>query len=181
MAISVVTPPTAYPVTLDEAKLHCRVDGTAEDTLLAGLIAAATDYVERYTGRSIGTQTLALTLVGVADEMLLPRGPVQSVASIKYYATTQQTLAASVYELAEDSVLLASGQSWPDTDDRADAVTITYAAGYTDVPAAIKQAILLLIGDWYGSRENTALGSNQPAEMPHAVTALLANYRLFGF
>lgn len=185
MPLAVVTPATTYPVTRAEVKTHCRVDGTAEDGLIDGLIAAASDYIAAYTGRALASTTLRLDLDDFADEIFLPVGPVQSVTSVAYYDTAgaSQTLAGTVYQTDFVSdparILLADGQSWPTVDARANAVSITFVAGYSSVPAAIKQACLLLIGDWYRGRENTLIGTNQPMEMPHAVTALLANYRSF--
>lgn len=183
MAVAVVTPASTYPVTLAEARAHCRVDSTDEDSLIDGLIATATDHVERYTGRSLMDQTLAFYSDDFSDEMLLPRGPVQSVSSVKYYDAdgVEQTLATSVYQVDIVSdpprVLLADGQSWPTVDDRANAVTITYVAGYEALPAAIKHAILLLIGQWHDQR--SAVTSSPMIAAPHAVDALLANYRAF--
>ncbi|MGE8143050.1 head-tail connector protein [Novosphingobium sp. NPDC080210] len=186
MGISLITAPTAYPVTLDEVKAQCRVDGTADDTALNGYIAAATDYVEQYTGRAIMAQTWKLTLDAFSDSILLPKGPVQSISAVQYFNAegVETTLLPEFYTLdASDPAWIVrnSGSAWPETLDAINAVSITYVAGYSQTPAAIKQAILLLVGDWFRSRENTALGSNQPSEMPHAVTALLANYRAFGF
>lgn len=38
-------------VTLDEVKMHCKVGGTAEDTLLQTYIDAAEGFVRRYCGQ----------------------------------------------------------------------------------------------------------------------------------
>jgi uncharacterized phiE125 gp8 family phage protein len=54
-AIVVVTPPAVEPVTLDEAKLFCRIDGTLQDALVSGLITAAREYCEAYTRRAFIT------------------------------------------------------------------------------------------------------------------------------
>ena len=185
MPFAIVTPATTYPVTLTEAKAQCRVDGTDEDTFINGLISTAADYVGQYLGRSIMAQTLRLDLDDFGDEMLLPFGPVSLVTSITYYDTAGavQTLSTTVYQadIVSDPprILRADGQTWPDVYARANAVSITYVTGYSAVPAAVKHACLLLIGDWYRGRENTSLGTSQPAEMPHAVTALLCNYRAY--
>src|SRR5262249_25556880 len=50
------------PVTLDEAKSHARIETTADDTLVTGLIAAARQLVEKITHRALITQTWTLTL-----------------------------------------------------------------------------------------------------------------------
>lgn len=181
MGLTVITPPAAFPVSRAEAKLHCRIDGGEEDTLIDGLIAAAADYVSQYTGRSLGVQTLKLTAERFSDPVTLPRGPVEAINEVTYYyGGTSHTLSASSYLLDENALFRVVGYSWPETDTRPDAVSIEYSAGHSPTPAAIKQAMLLLVGDWYRGRENTILGSSQPVEMPHAVTALLSNYRAFG-
>lgn len=185
MGLTLVTPAASFPVTATEAKLHCRVDGASDDDLIDGLIAAATEYVEQYTGRSIMQQTWKLSLDAFSENILLPKGPVQSVSSLKYFDRegVEQTVSSSDYTLDNASdpawIVRNADATWPDVLDSVNAVNVTYVAGYSVTPSPIKHAILLLIGDWYRGRENTALGTNQPAEMPHAVTALLANYRSF--
>lgn len=46
------TEPASNPVTLAEAKLHLRIDSTAEDNLISSLITAATRWAEDYTDRT---------------------------------------------------------------------------------------------------------------------------------
>lgn len=41
-------------ITLAQAKLHCRIDGTDEDQLLEAIIAAAEDFVSSQTGLDFG-------------------------------------------------------------------------------------------------------------------------------
>lgn len=56
-------------------------------------------------------------------------------------------------------------------------------AGYADaaaVPQGIKQAMLLLVGSWYENREATISGATI-AEVPFAVDALIAPYRVIEF
>lgn len=55
---------------------------------------------------------------------------------------------------------------------------VRYRAGYETIPAPIKQALLLLIGQWYSFRSNVA-EDGAPAEMPMAVEALLSTYRVW--
>ena len=56
--------------------------------------------------------------------------------------------------------------------------SVTYRAGYETIPAPIKQAVLLLVGQWYSYRGNVA-EEGRPAEMPMAVEALLSPYRVW--
>lgn len=185
MGMTLITPAATFPVTLAEAKAQCRIDGGDEDALINGLIAAATDYVEQYTGRAIMAQTWKLTLDAFSDAIVLPKGPVQSVTSVQYYDTDGVERTATNYTLDNSSdpawIVRNAMYSWPTTQSAVNVVNITFVAGYSVVPPSLKHAILLLIGDWYRGRENTVLGNNQPAEMPHAVTALLSNHRSFTF
>lgn len=181
MGAVLITPAASYAVTLAEAKAQTRVDGTDDDTYLNGLIAAASDHVEKYTGRSLGAQTWRLTTDGFTDEIRLPYGPVQSVTTLAYYdaAGADQTLATGwgLDNTVDPARIVRNvDASWPDTQDRFDAVRITYVAGYSTVPAPIKHAMLLLIGHWYEHRE--AVGESM-AELPMAVDALLSNYRTY--
>ncbi|PZN51615.1 MAG: hypothetical protein DIU65_11005, partial [Proteobacteria bacterium] len=49
--------PAAEPVTLAEVKVHLRIDGTTEDELVAGLVRAARQEVERATGMALIEQS----------------------------------------------------------------------------------------------------------------------------
>lgn len=183
MGIVVTIAASTYPVTKDEAKNYCRVTSSRENDLFDSLIASATDYVEQYLGRSIMAQTLKLTTGSFTDEIILRRGPVSSVTSVKYYdsANVEQTVSSANYtvDLSSDPSLIArnSTYSWPAVYGRVDAVNIVYVCGYATVPPAIKAAILMLIAQWYDNRAPITAGSMP--ELPNTVTALLANFRSF--
>jgi hypothetical protein len=99
----------------------------------------------------------------------LPRPPLISVSSVKYYDDdeVQQTLSTSLYLVdtpwrAPGTVELAEDQDWPtDLSSRRMPVTIRFICGYglsTDTPAGsvppvVKQAIRLVIGWMYKNRE----------------------------
>ena len=170
MALKLITAPSTYPVTLAEAKLHCRVDLADDDTLITALITAATEMAEQKTGRAIMTQTLELTLDAFPEAFELTRVPVQSITSVKYYDTTgaQQTLSNTLYALdAADDFGFAHispvyGGTWPTTRDQINAVAVRYVAGYADaagVPQSIKNWILLMVSTMYANRETEAYSS----------------------
>ena len=170
MALKLITAATTYPVTLAEAKLHCRVDIADDDTLITALITAATEMAEQKTGRAIITQTLELTLDAFPEAFELTRVPVQSITSVKYYDTTgtQQTLSDTLYALdAADDFGFAHispvyGGTWPTTRDQINAVAVRYVAGYADaasVPQSIKNWILLMVSTMYENRETEAYSS----------------------
>ena len=184
--------PATEPVSLAEARAHLQVDDNDSDTAISALITAARQYVEEYTGRALITQTWALTMDDVpsgTDSILLPRPPLVSVSSLAYVDGdgVTQTWASSNYRVDSNSeparLTLAYGVSWPTPRDVSNAVTVTYVAGYgaaTAVPTAIRQAILLLVGDWFTNREAQVVGT-VVGRLGFSVEALLSPYRVHGF
>jgi uncharacterized phiE125 gp8 family phage protein len=188
-AIKVYTAATTYPVTLAEAKLHLRVDGTDEDTLINALIAAATQQAENYTWRTLMTTVYEYIADSFSKQIELDTFPIATIDSIKYYDlnNVQQTLIVSAYEsnLNECPVLIRPKENyyWPDTKIRFDAVTVRFTAGYASaaaVPAAIKQAILMIVGHLYANREDVVTGT-QVNTMPQSSQYLLNTYRVNRF
>lgn len=158
----VVTPVAVEPVTTAEAKAHCKVDTSDDDTLIAALITAAREYAEHETGRAFAPQTLEMALNAFpdcnADWIDLDMPPVASVSSVKYTDTAgdEQTMDSGDYALSvygeSRRISLAYNVSWPITQDIPDAVRIRYVTGYTTLPKAAKQGLLLVIGHFYESR-----------------------------
>jgi uncharacterized phiE125 gp8 family phage protein len=168
--LRLVTPPTALAVSLDEAKAHLRVESLSDNALITAMIEAATAGLG-YLNRTICPADWALDLSEFSDEILLPRPPLVSVASITYRddADTEQTVSASVYTVVKDSlgvgiVRLAWGQSWPGARSGGEPITISFSAGYAQVPPAIKAAILLRVGRLYELRDASSLSPRKRAE-----------------
>jgi uncharacterized phiE125 gp8 family phage protein len=185
MSLRLITPAASYPLTLAEARAQCRVDGTDDDTYLTSLIAAATSHVEDYTGRALVTQTWELVLDKFADAMMIPKGPVTAVSSVKYFDVdgVQQTITDTNYVLDAASdpqwLVRASDYTWPSLSDGINNVVIRFVCGYSTVPDAILHAIRLLVSQWYDARGTFT--DTRLTELPNAVEALLANHRSFAF
>lgn len=159
---TVVTAPSLEPVTLIQAKkqLEISASDTTHDDQISLLIQAAREQWEHDTDSAVLTQTLRVYADAFGDEFYLPRRPIQSITTLKYYDTlnAQQTLASSVYSLnaAARTIQLKYQQVWPSSLARWDAIEITYVAGYTSValvPAIVKQAMLLLVGKYFENRD----------------------------
>lgn len=187
---TLVTGPETAPVTLAEARAHCRVDSDVDDPLLSALILAAVSHLDGWSGvlgRCLISQTWRQTFdaFGVLG---LPF-PTETVTAISYVdpAGSVQMLAPTAYVLRHvpggSCVEPAPGSAWPLADSGAEGVAVTFVAGYgpaaSDVPAAIRQAILLLVGHWYENREGAVLGT-VATELPLAVSALIGSYRVVG-
>lgn len=186
-AVVTVTQPIEEPVSVELAKLHCRVDGSDEDTLFQDiLIPAARRWCEKKTGRTFCTTTKRLTIdnfPGSYGPIELPHPPLVSVTSVAYTNTagSAATVSSADYRVITDAtpgfIEPAYGDSWPcsSVQDISGAVQITYRAGFgnaEDVPSSIKQAMLMLIAHWYTHRE--AIGTTT-SEIQMAVETLLAS------
>lgn len=164
MALQRVTPPATTPVSLEEAKAHLRIDHDDEDDLIESYIDAATKYRELVVGEAFVNQEWELTLDSFPANgaIQIPLGPLRDVTFVNYddpdgLETTLDTDDYAIDTVSRDGwVVLASGASWPTILEAINAVRVRFTAGYgtaADVPASIKQAILLDVGDFYENRE----------------------------
>ena len=186
-SIKTLTPPVVEPVSLAEAKAHCRVDSTTDDAYIASLITAAREWVEAYMDESLVHQQLVMKLDGFPAEIELPRPPMATAGtatavSIAY--TTDEsgsttTLATTQYRVDRDSVPGVMrpnyGGAWPGHLTDYNAVTVTWWAGRGASGAAVSQgvknAILMIVGHLYERR--LAADAGAVTEMPFGVRALL--------
>lgn len=187
-ALTVVTPPSGPVLTTAEAKLHLRVDSADENALIDAMVSAATSMAEAELRRALLTQTVALKLdcfprCGVIE---LPFGAT-AVTGVDYVdeAGATQTLPPSDYVVDVAStpgrVVRADATTWPSTERRPHAVTVTMTCGFGNaaaVPEDIKAWIKIQLGALYRNREAFAQGTSV-AELPNRFTdALLDRWRL---
>jgi len=187
MGLELKTAPSVEPISLTEAKNHLRVDISNDDTLISALITAAREHTETYLQKCLISQTwYQYHDFGFPCTIELLKNPVQSVTAITYIDGngTEQTVATSIYDLDVNrkpaTIFRAYSQIWPITRLIQNAVKIEFITGYgdasTNVPAAIRSAMFLLIGHLYENREaSTPL---KITHLPMGYEALLAPYRL---
>lgn len=185
MNVEVITPPDAEPITRAEAKLHLKVEATAEDTLIDGLITDARQHVETVTGLLLMPQTIKVTVEAWGREIIIPRAPIAAVESVTFTDADGETatLDPSAYVVRQRYGLTrlraAASVGWPSLGNDP-VIEIIADAGFEDaasVPAALRRAMLLLIGHWYRNREAVAAGG-APTEFPLAVEALINPHRM---
>jgi uncharacterized phiE125 gp8 family phage protein len=175
------------PVTLAEAKDHLNIEesNTASDTRVTALITTARQMAERETKRQIVPKDLRLSLTGFPDEIWLPSGIVRAVTAITYRDSggTWRTLSSSVYEVLTQfspaRVVLAPNQFWPSVGTGAVVVRVDYTAGWADadaIPQTLKQAMLLMIGNWHYQRGDDAKAGM--SDVPPGAERLLAMWTL---
>lgn len=189
MNYKVITPASAFPVSLAQARSHLRLtpygdplvhpdDEYIEDIL----IPSAVTWAEQYLETLLSTQTIEIARSELKSKVELPYGIVQSVSSVKVLQdgvlTTVNTLTYSLNDYVKPNYLyLNEGYDWPSYDNVENAAKIQYVVGYSVVPSPIISAILLIIGHLYENRQQNVTGLNIN-ELPMGVMALLQPYRL---
>lgn len=187
MRVLVITPP-ADAVSLEDAKLHLKLDHDDEDLFLSGAIAAAVGHLDGpdgWLGRALGVQTLEARFSDFCEGrggFRLPYPPLIEVLSVKHLdgAGVEQAVPAASYEAIGSRVAPAHGFGWPSYRAHPEAVRVRYRAGYEVLPKPIRAAILLMVGDLYRFRETVVVGTIASSiPMSTTVESLLAPYRVF--
>ena len=190
MTLYLNEPPLAAPVTLADAKAHLRVETGDEDALLGRLIAAATGHLENATGLALLSQKWRLMLDAWPAEgpVLITKSPVLTLDGV-----TVRDAAGLPLKLSLSGALL-DGRARParlylDDTPRPglaiNGIQINFTAGFgaaaTDVPDALRQAILLHVARLYETRGAAlpppAARSDAAAEVPPGWDRLVAPYR----
>ena len=174
--------PSVEPITTAEAKTELRVEHSEEDDLIDRKIKAARRMVEKITRRSLINTTFTLKLDAFPVEIRTPRSPLSSVTSITHIDCdgNSQTVATSVYDVDTDTepgrIFLKFDQSWPDTREINNAVTVTHVVGYgaaaSAIPEDLVSAVLMLMAHYYEQREPVVVGTIT-AKIPMSVESLL--------
>lgn len=157
--------PAGYPVSIDDLRQHCALSGNAWDDYLAGLIAKATNVLEKRLARQFLPSTWTHSVDAFPDELSIEVFPVTAVTQIHYidYAGNPQTLPTNQYQVDLSGpnrscrIRPVWGLIWPITRvGTYNAVVTTFTAGYANaaaVPPAAKHAILMLAAHWFRQRE----------------------------
>ncbi len=180
-------PEGALPV--QEFKDHLRLatgfaDAGSSDGYLAGLLRAAIAAVEGRTGKALVARDFRLTLRGWRDgeAEALPVAPVTAVAEVRTVDAGGLTTVASPgrYALEPDSqrpLLKARSYHLP-TIPVGGSAEIRFTAGFgsvwTDVPADLRQAVLMLAAGYFERRHEEGA---EPGAMPFGVMALIERWR----
>lgn len=183
-----ITGPAVEPVTLAEALEHLREDAGVADDYIEALIATARETCEDRIERTLISSTWRVTMDAFPEAIRLARPPLISVQGVVYLDLegVEQTLDPQDYIVDAVSepgyVVPAPNVTWPDTQDRINAVWVNFTAGYgttaADVPRPLRQWILLAVGDMYSRRNRSAEKAVVPQDF---ADSLLEPYRIMRF
>lgn len=180
------TASTTEPVSVEALRIQARIDDDEDDGDLKDMLSEARLECETALGDvSLIDATCVDYFDRFGDEMELHWSPVDSITTVQYVDAngTAQTLASTYYELGVVNGMgvlrLKYGQSWPTTRDHADAVIVTYKAGFgaaaSDVPSMIRR--------WIKARAAWLYANRDGEEYPFVFNGLLIPYstrRVFG-
>ena len=189
------TAPAVEPVTLSEAKAHLRVDTATDDAYIGSLITAAREWCEQYLDRTLVHTQWVMRFDRFppdgTQDIELPRPPMATAGTTTAVALTftfengtTSTYSTASYRVDRDgtpgTVKTLYGQTWPPHLQDDNAISVTWWAGYgasgTSVPAAIRHAMLMLVGFWYEHRSTVLVGSISK-QLEFAVESLLASQK----
>jgi uncharacterized phiE125 gp8 family phage protein len=184
-----VTPASADPISLAEAKAHLRIDFADDDDLITALISAATMQAQALVQRRFVTQTVEWVLDGWRPRICLPIAPVakDGVKSIKYIDWVDQqqiTLDPSRYVVQTDrdsvSIIPTFATIWPIVFPYSpEPIVIQFDVGVApaDVAPNIKAAVKLIVAHLYENRQSVVVDASrvQAIQLPQGVEALLAS------
>lgn len=198
MPLEILAGPASEIVTLDEAKLHCRIDCADDDALVTSLIVAARQLCEAPVARSFINTQWRLTLesfpgqmklvylsgdgrllerppLSTLDPIVLPRAPVVSIDAITYLdgVGTRQTLATTeyTYELGDGCVIApAYGKTWPTCRVTIGSVRVDFTAGHGASASTVPATAKAAVKLAVGHLYNNREGE---AELPETILQVL--------
>lgn len=177
MKRAIVTPAVLAPTALAELKQWLGISTATDDAPLTGLLRAALETCEAFTG--------AMPLVATCEEMLqvtpawqrLATRPVQAITLVEGVLPTgsRTALAASAYEIELDAD--GTGRIRVIAPGSASRIAVRFTAGlatgWSALPEALRHGVLRLAAHQHRERETSGAGPVPPA----AVAALWRPWR----
>lgn len=180
-------PGAALPV--QELKDHLRLgsgfsDGNLQNALLESYLRAALAAIEARIGKMLYSRRFlwVLDCWRDGDDQALPVAPVSGVVSVTLVdmAGAEVVVPAAGYRLIPDlhrPRLAGRGTALPTIPSQG-LVKVVFDAGFgaawTDVPADLRQAVLLLAAEFYEHRHDD---NSQTAGLPFGVVTLIERWR----
>ncbi len=153
-------------VTLAEVKKQCRITTTFEDAFLESLIIPYSDLAQNYTNRMLTEGTATVVIEAYSEVVQLPFGEITAITEVlldgeaytdyTFNTITQKITFADLYDEAQ----------------------VTFSAGYSSVPKAVAQAILMSINTAYSHRDSVVVGQTV-ANLPKTAEILLDSVKYY--
>ncbi|MEM7722883.1 MAG: hypothetical protein AAF376_10950 [Pseudomonadota bacterium] len=160
---------------------HGFADDGSQDAQLESCLRSAIAAIEARIGKALFARRFSLTLVHWQRETahVLPTAPVQSVDSVTLVnrAGGETLVDAEAYDLIADMhqpSIRAAGGTLP-APSRGGTIEVEFTAGFgatwPELPADLRQAVLILAGEYWGQNLDPEQG------IPFSVSVLLEPHR----
>lgn len=191
---TLLTPATSPALDLDDVKDYLKISDNDSDSRLLDLIKVVTLYAEKITGRDLINKTYKgyLNCFPLADfsypycpSIEIRKSKLQSITSIQYYLDGVLTTFPSTDYYITDStdyatINLVDGKSYPSTDNRKQAIVITFIAGFgndeCDIPDDIQRAMLSQITTLYENLGDCTDDQNLQFKSLYAPLTIASNF-----
>lgn len=183
-----------------KAALNIPTATASKDTLITALIDAASDWAERYCGRTFTSATYTEYFSPGSDrrirkmsEIVPKNSPIISVTSVREdadraFTAADTLLAATDYWNDERRVSLFDDADWRRFDVGTRTVQLVYVAGYATIPSDVQRAaVMLTVKLFYDSdRQKQGIAAESlggttitytDEDMPKAAKTILDLYR----
>lgn len=199
--------PTVEPVTLEQAKAHCRIDNDYDDALVTLYLAGAREEAEAYLNRALFLQRWTFNITWappptatplvpqslitfplnwpplVKQPVYLPRAPAISVEEIRWGPIYDMQVAdPDDYDLnlfVQPGYVAVKPQLLPKIPQQSMAIDFTAGWSAANDPTQIPANVRTAI--LIGTAHRYENRGDVPAEMPQAFYRLLDPYRLWTF
>lgn len=186
------TAPTKMPISVTEAKAWLQETAADQDPVIDLILRSMVSQLDGHRGvlgRCMIQQTWEYYPPSFpADCLEIPLGDLMSVASVEYKdpeTGSYVTWSPSNYTVDTLAGVIKSSVDWPTSkSDVLAPIRITFDAGFgpnpSDVPAALREAILMLVADRFENRGAVSHEST-PMPIPMGVDFKLAPFRRIHF
>lgn len=195
LGVKTIEHPTVPLLSLESIRHQCEIVATEidsdlveshpDDLLLTGMQWAAIARVEAITGCSLAQRTLEIQVDQMPRDYLeIPRPPlIELVSVIVVDDESDGPVDPTSYRLDTYNVpaRLTARSGFPSVPAGGDGLRMRYRAGYRSevepdsdaepLPPDIRQAVLLIVADWYKNREDSSDTDLLP--IPHGASVLL--------
>jgi hypothetical protein len=160
------------PVSLEEAKLYARIDGSSEDALITALIKAARVNLEKQMSKCILPKTVTINSFSYSYSFQLPYAPLLLESDVTKVATfdilnNEMPLNYIVNTGLFPKINIINGS-------QGYKFQMVYKAGFAVVPEDIKLAIKMLVNTMYERRED--FSDLAAIQSPFGVRAIIEPY-----
>jgi uncharacterized phiE125 gp8 family phage protein len=177
-------PPTAEPLSLAETKAHLRITHNDDDTYISALIISARRTIEAQFGMCLLQQSWSIFRDTWPSDGIFatPLFPVMSIVDLKIYGDDDVAATIDPAHYYVDSasrparIALRRGRVFPPPGRRVNGIELKLIMGFgttaAAVPQQIKQALLIIITDWFARR-----GDGDGGTLPLSALELLSPYK----